>query len=162
MSVSPSVQKSIWKSVTGRILMKLYNWVLPKNLSRQFGYHHNLTIITGTIEENVFTSMISLRILLRTRNVSKFVEYIKTHFHITSILRQSCYLWVMKRNITDSDGSHLTICDAEDMRFSCRIIRTEYRTHTLIICNTATMFTVMYLNAVFIRRFTALFIKCLH
>jgi hypothetical protein len=53
----------------------------------------------------------------------------------------------------------LTMYDAEEMRFSCRIIRKKYKTHTLIICNRATMVTIVYLNAVFIPKLSALFIK---
>ena len=51
----------------------------------------------------------------------------------------------------------MTVYDAEGMRFACRISKT--RIHTLIICNRATMVTMMYLKVVFKRTLSVLFVK---
>ena len=55
---------------TGGIFMKFHIWVFLKN-SRNFKFHQNLTIITGTLHEDQYTFLtISRSILLRMRNVS--------------------------------------------------------------------------------------------
>jgi len=73
MSVRVSVCPSAWNSsaVTERILMKFGILAFLENLWRKFDFDYNLSIITGTLREDLSTYMIISRwILLRMRTVS--------------------------------------------------------------------------------------------
>jgi hypothetical protein len=96
---------------SGRIFVKFDIWVFFENLSRTFKFHLNLTRITGTVHEDLYTFMIiSLSILLRMRNVSdkSFRENQNTHFMFNNFSRKSCRLWqcgkygaARRRHMTD-------------------------------------------------------------
>ena len=55
---------------TGRIFMKYYIWGVFENMLRKFRYPENVTLITGTLHENLWTFMISCWVLVRMRNIS--------------------------------------------------------------------------------------------
>jgi hypothetical protein len=95
---------SAWNSSapTGRIFMKFYVRGVPpspllKKLSRNFKSGWNLTRITGTLHEDVFTFMtISRWILLRMRNVLYKTRSKKMKTHLlcsVTFSRKSCCLW---------------------------------------------------------------------
>jgi len=57
---------------TGRIIVKFDIWVFFESRSKMLKFHENLTRITDTLHEAVFTFMtISRSVLLRMRNVSE-------------------------------------------------------------------------------------------
>jgi len=62
-SVRPSVRPSAWNNsaLTGRIFMKFDVWVFFENLWRKFKFHYNLTVVTGTLREDLCTFMIVCR-----------------------------------------------------------------------------------------------------
>ena len=70
LSVCLPVRPSAWNNsaLIERILIKFDIWTFPENLSRKFKFHTNLTRITGTLHEDVFTSMTTSRwIIFRMR-----------------------------------------------------------------------------------------------
>jgi hypothetical protein len=76
--------------------VKYDTWAFFENLLGKFKFRSNLTRITGTLHEDVFTFMTMSRwLLLRMRNVSnKVVEKIKTHILCSvTFFRKSCRLW---------------------------------------------------------------------
>jgi hypothetical protein len=72
VSICPSVHASAWynSAPTGRIFMKFDMWVFFENLSRNFKFRWNVTIITDTLHEYLCAFMISRWILVRMRTVS--------------------------------------------------------------------------------------------
>jgi hypothetical protein len=80
LSVRPSACNNL--APTGRILMKLYirAFFFFENLSGKLKFYWNLTRITGTLHEDVFTFMtIYCSVILRIRNTSISNEKMKTH-----------------------------------------------------------------------------------
>jgi hypothetical protein len=63
---------SAWNNsaLVGRIFMKFDVGVFFENLSRKFTFTYNVTIITGTLHEDLCTHMISRSILVRMINFS--------------------------------------------------------------------------------------------
>jgi hypothetical protein len=94
MSVCPSARNN--SPPNWQILMKFDIWAFFQNLSRKFEFHYNLTTITGTSHEDLYTFMIRSRsVLLRMRNVSdnSCRENQNTHFVFSDFFRKSCRLW---------------------------------------------------------------------
>jgi hypothetical protein len=73
MSVCLSVRPSGWNNSapTARIFMKFDISILFESMSIKFGFHLNLTRITGTLHEDQYAFLIIFRsVLRRLRNVS--------------------------------------------------------------------------------------------
>jgi hypothetical protein len=82
---------------TGRIFMKFDISVFFENISRNFNFHYNTTIIKGTLHGDRYTFFIMSRwILLRMRNVSDKIctENQNTHFMFNNLFfRKSWHSW---------------------------------------------------------------------
>ena len=126
------VRPSAWNNSapTGRIFMKFYIWVFFENLSRNFKFHYNLTIITGTLHEDRYTFfIISRSVLLRMRNVSdkSCRRNQNTHFVFSNFFSKNrAVCEIMWKNTVKRGRPQMTIWR---MRIAC------YK-HTLTICNT--------------------------
>jgi hypothetical protein len=114
--------------------MKLDIWVFFENLSRKFNFNYNMTRITGTLHEYLFTFMvIQCWVILRMRKFSdKTVQKIKTHILSSKTFFQKSHcLW----NNVEKYGRSLQATDDNiiwRMRIACWI---RY-IHTLRIRNT--------------------------
>jgi hypothetical protein len=111
-----SVRPSAWNNwaPTGRIFMKFGIWVFFQNLSRKFKFHLNLTRITDTLHEDLFTFMIIFcSVLLGMRNVSEKScrENQETHFMFNKFFfpENRAVYEIMWQNIVQPDRPQMTI-----------------------------------------------------
>ena len=117
---------------TERIFVIFYTWVFFENLSRKFKFHLKLTIITGTLHEDVCTYIYD-NILLnfrRMRNVSdKIIEKIKTR--ILCSISFSPKIVPLSDNVEKYGTARQAIDDnvIRRMRFAWWITKTTH-THT--------------------------------
>jgi len=56
-----------------RIFMKFDIWVCFENLSSNFKFHQNLSMITGTLHEDQYTLLIISRSVLRTMKCLRYI-----------------------------------------------------------------------------------------
>ena len=130
MSVCPSICPYGYNSTpTGRIFVEFDIWKFSENRSTKFGFQRNLTIITGTLLEEVRKFVtISRWIILRLRNVSdrSCIENQNTLFF--SFFRKSCRLC---HNVEKYD----MIRPQMRIRRRCCACRITKATDTKAICN---------------------------
>ena len=81
-----------------------------KTLSRQFKFHSNLTRITGTVHEDLYTFLIKFRsILHRVKNVSDKCCREHQNTYLYSITFFNCAVYeIMWKNIVEPEGSRMT------------------------------------------------------
>ena len=97
LSVCPPVRPSAWNNSasTEWIFKKIYIWIFFKNMFRKPKFNLNLTLLTGTLQEELSTFMIKSRwILFRIINVSdrSCRKNQIPHFITKTFLRKS-WLW---------------------------------------------------------------------
>ena len=115
MFVCFSVCPSAWKNsaLTGRILMKLNIWGFFENLSRKFKCYQNVTRITGTLHEDVFTCMtLSRWVLPKIRIVlNKRCREIQSRHFISSniFLENGAVYEIMSKNLMESERTQMSI-----------------------------------------------------
>jgi hypothetical protein len=115
--------------------MVLDIWVFFENLQRKRKFYQNLKRITGTLLEDLYTSMIITRwIIFRFRNVlGKIIEKIKTHIFCSIIFSRKSYRLCDNVKIYSRD-SHATYDNIiRHMRIACWI--NKAKKHKLRICN---------------------------
>jgi hypothetical protein len=98
-------------ATAGRIFNKLDISRFFENLSRKFKFYSYLTIITGNLQEDIRTFIVSRFILLRMRNVSEnVVEKIRAHI-LCSIFSPENRLVceIMWKNMVQPDRSQVKI-----------------------------------------------------
>ena len=93
-------------------------------MSGKFDFYSNLTTVTATSHEHIFTVMIISRLfLLRTINIPDiFVQKIETRFIFYNFVSENRAVYeIMWKNIEESDGHHVNIILR--MRFACCITK---------------------------------------
>jgi hypothetical protein len=130
-----SVRPSAWnKSVRCRLIFYeiLYSRIY-ENLRRKLNFYYNLTIMAGTLREDVCSFMMTYGlIILRMRNVSdKSCRENQNTFCVQYTFFPKIYhLWDNVKKIVEPNRPHITILRClEETRFTYRITTARIQTH---------------------------------